>query len=145
VILDWFSTGRVRRGESLLFEEYESATVIVSGDGPTVYDRFVLRPGDEEYRALGRLESHTVSACLHLVHNRSEVPKAVVEAVAGVLIDETILAGVSAFDAGGLVVRVMGPAIPPVQKALIRVIGTIRRMLLAVDDEGLFKRLFGAL
>jgi urease accessory protein len=145
LILDWFSTGRVRRGESLLFEEYDSATVIVSGNGPVVYDRFVLRPGSEEYRALGRLESHTVSACLYLIHDRSDVPKAVVEAITDALFDETILAGVSTIDAGGLVVRVMGPAIPAVQKTLISVIGTIRRMLLAVDDEGLLRRLLGAL
>ncbi|MGD0231432.1 MAG: urease accessory protein UreD [Syntrophorhabdales bacterium] len=128
-----------------MFDEYDSATVIISGDGPVVYDRFVLRPGSEEYRALGRLESHTVSACLYLICGRSEVPKAVVETIADALFDETILAGVSAIDAGGLVVRVMGPAIPAVQKTLLYVIGTIRRMLLAVDGEGLLARLFGAL
>jgi urease accessory protein len=145
LILDWFSSGRVRRGESLLFDEYDSATIIVSGNGPVVYDRFALRPASEEYRALGRLESHTVSACLYLIHDRSDVPKAVLGAITDALFDETILAGVSVIDAGGVVVRVMGPAIPAVQKTLIRVIGTIRRMLLAVDDEELFGRLLGAL
>ena len=145
LVLDWFSTGRTRRGESLLFDEYDSATLIMSGDGPVVYDRFILRPGRDEYRALGRLESHAVSACLYLIHDRSETPKAVVETVADALSNEVILAGTSAIDAGGLVVRVMGPAIPAVKKALVRVIEIVRRMLFAADDEGLFRRLLGAL
>ncbi len=145
LILDWFSTGRVARGESLLFDEYDNATVILSGEEPVVYDRFVLHPGREEYKALGRLESHTVSACLYLIHGRSDVPKAFVGAVADALSDKIVLSGVSTIDAGGLVVRVMGPAIPPVQKALVRVIEIVRKTLFAADDEGLLKRLFGAL
>jgi urease accessory protein len=145
LILDWFATGRVRRGESLLFNEYDNTTIVLSAGEPIVYDRFVLRPGKDEYRAVGRLESHTVSACLYLIHDGSKKAKAVVEAVADTLFDDTILAGTSPIDAGGLVVRVLGQAVPPVQKALVRVIAIIRKLLFATEDEGLFERLIGAL
>jgi urease accessory protein UreH len=128
-----------------LFDEYDNATIVLSAGEPIVYDRFVLRPGKDEYRAVGRLESHTVSACLYLIHGGSEKAKAVVEAVAHTLFDDTILAGTSAIDAGGLVVRVLGQAVPPVQKALVCVIATIRKLLFAAEDQGLLERLIGAL
>lgn len=145
LILDWFSTGRVRRGESLSFDEYDNATTILSADEPLVHDRFVLRPGNEEYGTPGRLESHTVSACLYLIHGSSDIPKALARAVSDTLLDDTILAGASTIDGGGLVVRVMGHTVPPVQKALVRVIGMVRRTLFSADDEGLVKRLLGVL
>jgi urease accessory protein UreH len=145
LILDWFSTGRVKRGESFLFGEYDNTTIVLSAGEPIVYDRFVLRPVSDDYRTAGRLESHTVSACLYLIRDGSDVPKDVVEAVADTLFDGTILAGTSAIDTCGLVVRVLGPAVPPVQKCLIRVIATIRKLLFAAEDDGLLERLIGAL
>ena len=128
-----------------MFNEYDNTTIILSADEPIVYDRFVLRPGNDEYRAVGRLESHTVSACLYLIHGGSEVAKAVVEAVADTLFDDTILAGTSAIDAGGLVVRVAGAGCTSGPKSLVRVIAIIRKLLFAAEDEGLLERLIGAL
>jgi len=69
--LDWFSTGRISRGENLAFEEYENSTMVICGGKPIVFDRFVLRPQDEDYSALGRMESYTVSALLSSGTRRS--------------------------------------------------------------------------
>lgn len=145
LVLDWFTTGRTGRGESLAFDEYDNSTVLVCEGEPVVCDRFILRPKDEEYRALGRLESSTVSASLYLMHNRSDLPKTLVAGVREALGEETSLAGVSTIGSKGLTVRVMGQAMPPVQKSVVRVIKVIRRMVLAIEHEEIPDRLLNAL
>ena len=141
VLLDWFTTGRTSRGESLKFDEYESSTLFLSGDEPVIYERFVLNPRDEEYRSLGLLGSCTVSACLYIVCDRSGPVKDLLKSVREALSGESTLSDVSSVDSRGLAVRVMGQGVPDVQRELIRVIGVIRRILLRVDDDELLHRM----
>jgi len=145
LVLDWFATGRTNRGESLAFEEYDSLTALFSGDEPVVYDRFLLCPKEEDYRAPGRLESHTVSASLYLMHTRPELRKGLVESLRKILAEDAVLSGVSAIDPRALVVRVMGQTMPPVQETVLRVIGLIRRMVFGVGPQGVVDRLLKAL
>ncbi len=145
LLLDWFTTGRISRGESLAFDAYDSLTEIYSGGGAVVRDRFVLRPKEEDYRALGRLESYDVSASMYLVHNRPEVSQVLVQSVREAADDAALLCGASAVDPGRIVVRMMGRSVPPVQRAVAGVLGIVRRTLLGIEDEELFDRLFYAL
>ena len=145
LVLDWFATGRTNRGETLRFEEYDNLMVLLSGDEPVVYERFVLHPKEEEYAVLGRLESHTVSASLYLMHSRPDLSKILEERMGEALGEQGVLSGVSTIGSGGLAVRVMGHAMPPVQKSVANAIRLIRRMVFGVDHDEIVDRLLGTL
>ncbi len=140
IVLDWFSTGRIGYGEHFAFDEYDNATMIVCGGRPLVFDRFVLRPHDEDCSALGRMESYTVSAFLCLIRVSPNLPKFPLDDIRALQCGEDALCGVSTLAAGGLAVRIMGRNIPAVQKVLFRVIGLIRRGLWAVEDDHTLQR-----
>ena len=145
LVLDWFSTGRVSRGENLAFEEYDNSTIVRCNEEPIIFDRFVLRPADEDYRVSGRLESYTVSAFLCFIHNGPHLPKLLLPGIRDLIQGGDVLAGASTIETNGLVVRVMGGNVPSVQKVLVRVIRFIRRSLLGIEDHSIPDRLLGAL
>jgi urease accessory protein len=145
LVVDWFSTGRVDRGESLAFKEYDNSTIVVCNEKPIIFDRFVLRPMDEDYSVSGLLESYTVSAFLYFIHDGSHLPKPLLPGIRGLMQDGDVIAGVSTLDASGLVARVMGRNVPSVQKVLIRVIRFIRRSVLGIEDGRILDRLLGTL
>ncbi len=141
LLVDWFSTGRVSRGESLAFEEYDNSTVVACDGEPIIFDRFVLLPADEDYSVSGRLESYTLSACLYFINGGSPLPKPLMESIRGLARDGDVLAGVSTLDTDGLVMRIMGRNVPSVQKVLVRVIGLIRRSVLDIENDRILDRL----
>lgn len=145
LVLDWFSTGRVSRGENLTFDEYDGSTIVRCNEEPIIFDRFVLRPADEDYQVSGRLESYTVSAFLCFIHNGPYLPKLLLPGIRDLMQDGDVLAGASTIETNGLVVRVMGGNVPSVQKVLVRIIRFIRRSLLGIEDHSIPDRLFGAL
>jgi urease accessory protein len=145
LVLDWFSTGRVSRGESLAFEEYDNSTIVMCDERPFIFDRFALRPTDEDYPVSGRLESYTVSAFLYFVGDGSHLPKPLLEGIRDLMQDGDVLAGASTIETSGLVVRVMGKNVPSVQKVLVRIIRFIRKSVLETADDRILNRLLGTL
>ncbi len=140
IVLDWFSTGRISHGEHFAFDEYDNATMITREGRPLVFDRFVLRPHDEDCSALGRMESYTVSAFLCLIHGGLDFPKSLIEDIRALPWGEDGLGGVTTLAAGGCAVRIVGRSIPAVQKILFRVIGLMRKGLPIIEDDHTLKR-----
>jgi urease accessory protein len=138
--LDWFSTGRISRGENLAFEEYDNSTMVICKGKPIVFDRFVLRPQDEDYSALGRMESYTVSALLCLVHGGPGLSKSFLEGMRDLFQDKAAVGGLSALSASALTARILGANIPSVQKPLFQLIGFIRKNLLGIVDNSFLYR-----
>jgi len=109
LISDSFTTGRLARGEHLMFDEYDSSLEIDFDGEPLVYDRFILKPKEIDCGGIGLLESHCIVSSLYLIFEDREEEQPLIESLRGLLDrSEGVVGGVSSLRSRGLVIRLLG-------------------------------------
>ena len=109
LILDFFTTGRLARGEHLQFQEYRSFMEIDYRGELILSDRFSLEPLDMDYSSLGFLESCSAVAVLYTIFDNPPLDSLIIhdlrKAIQGM---KNVVGGVSTLPSKGVIVRLLG-------------------------------------
>jgi len=135
LILDFFTTGRLGRGENLQFSEYRSSFEAEYGEDLIVCERMLLKPRDVDYRLLGFLESGCAAAALYFIFDNPDAEKRLVEDLYAMIQGMgEVIAGVSSLPSKGVVVRLLGKKTRFVEKAILEIWCVARKAILATDS-----------
>ena len=138
LFLDAFTTGRTARHEHLGFREYRNATEITYCGEPAVTDRFVLEPANEDYGALGFLETYTVSAALYILFGDSSLVGPLLSLIEKCLnMSHNVAGGISALPLNGVAARILGESVQPVENMVFRLLSMSRKLLYRMDSAAL--------
>ncbi len=130
-ILDFFTPGRVARGEYMLFREYSSLTGVEYCGEPVLTERVVLRPGAVGYGGPGFLESSTAMAVIYLVFDNPSAERGLVSALHAMASGmEGVYGGVSTLPSRGVVIRLLGEGVRFVEKAILEIWSAARKTIL---------------
>ena len=142
LILDFFTTGRLGRGENLEFSEYRSSFEVEYGEDLIVSERMLLKPRDVDYRLLGFLESGCAAATLYFIFDNPDAEERLVEDLHLVIQGMgEVIAGVSSLPSKGVVVRLLGKATRFIERAVLEIWGIARKIILAMDSYAPIVRL----
>ncbi|NOZ67906.1 MAG: hypothetical protein GXP46_01345, partial [Deferribacteres bacterium] len=130
-VLDFFTPGRVARGEYLLFGEYRSVTEIEYCGELVMSERVVLRPGAARCSGMGFLESSTAMAVIYLVFDNPSVERPLAGALHAMLDGmEGVYGGASTLPSKGVGVRLLGKGVRFVEKAILEVWSAARKSVI---------------
>ena len=142
LILDFFTTGRLGRGENLQFSEYRSSFEVEYGEDLIVSERMLLKPKDVDYRLLGFLESGCAVAALYFIFDNPDAEKRLVEDLYSVIQGMgEVIAGVSSLPSKGVVVRLLGKATRFIERAVLEIWSIVRKKILATESYSPIHRL----
>lgn len=142
LILDFFTTGRLARGEHLQFEEYRSHTEVEYCGELMLSDRFSLNPSDTDYSSLGFLESFSAAAVLYIIFDNPPLEAPLIndlrQIIQGV---KNVVGGVSILPSKGVVVRLMGNSTSFIEKTVFQIWSVARKQILSLDSYSPMARL----
>ena len=122
ILLDFFTTGRLARGEHLQFDQYKSIMEINYCAEPILFQKATLKPHDTDYGGLGFLESFVAAASVYLIFDNPRIEKDLLNILqAGVGDLSGVLGGVSMLPSKGVIVRLLGNGTRSIEKAVIEI------------------------
>jgi len=133
-ILDFFTPGRVARGEYMLFREYRSITEIEYCGELILSERVVLRPETAGYGGTGFLESSTAMAAIYLVFDNPSIERPLAGALHAMLDGmEGVYGGASALPSRGVSVRLLGEGVRFAEKAILEIWSAARKSVMGTE------------
>jgi len=141
-LLDSFTSGRVARGEHILFREYKAATIIESEGRRLVTERVLLRPDSMDYSAIGLFESYSAAVVIYMIPGTSLLKERLAETLNLLHNSEkNLISGVSALPYDGVIVRLLCSGTVPLEKAAVSVWSVWRREILGCEAPAAYLRL----
>lgn len=142
LILDFFTTGRLARGEHLQFSEYRSGIEVEYCEELILSERMLLKPGDVDYRLLGFLESGCAAAALYFIFDNPLAEKRLVDDLYSLIQGmEDVIGGVSTMPSKGVIVRLLGNGTRFIEKAVLEIWSLARKRILATESYSPIARL----
>jgi len=130
-VIDFFTTGRLARGEHLQFDRYSSIMEINYCGEPILFEKATLKPLDTDYGGLGFLESFVAAASIYLIFDNPRVEKDLLDILrAGVGDLSGVLGGVSALPSKGLIIRLLGSRTLFIERAVLEIWSVARKHVL---------------
>ncbi len=134
LLLDFMTTGRVARGEHLLFSEYRSTWEVIVGGELVLCDRAVLQPAREDYGALGLWEGNCALATLYFIFHDPSAAEGLVENLRGAINHgRGLTGGVSTLPSHGIAVRMLAPTARLLEKS-VRALWLLARKRILPDS-----------
>ena len=130
-VIDFFTTGRLARGEHLQFYRYSSILEINYCGEPILFEKATLKPLDTDYGGLGFLESFVAAASIYLIFDNPRIEKDLLNILrAGVGDLSGVLGGVSALPSKGLIIRLLGNGTRSIERAILEIWSVARKHIL---------------
>jgi urease accessory protein len=121
-VLDFFTTGRLARGEHLQFDQYSSITEINYCGEPILFEKATLKPLDTDYGDLGLLESFVAAASVYLIFDNPRIEKDLLNILrAGVGDLSGVMGGASTLPSKGVIVRLLGSRTRFIERAILEI------------------------
>ena len=121
-VLDFFTTGRLARGEHLQFDQYSSIMEINYCEEPILFEKATLKPLETDYSGFGFLESFVAAASVYLIFDNPGIEKDLLNILrAGVGGLSGVLEGVSRLPSKGVIVRLLGNGTRSIERAVIEI------------------------
>ena len=131
ILLDFFTTGRLARGEHLQFDQYSSTMEINYFEESILFEKAILKPLDTDYGSFGFLESFVAAASLYLIFDNPRIEKDLLDilrAEVGHL--SGVLGGVSTLPSKGAIVRLLGDGTRSIERAILKMWSVAREHIL---------------
>ena len=130
-LIDFFTTGRLARGEHLQFDQYSSIMEVDHCGEPILFEKATLIPLDTDYGGIGFLESFAAAASVYLIFDNPRIEKNLLNILrAGVGDLSGVLGGVSTLPSKGVIVRLLGNGTRSIERALIEIWSVAREHIL---------------
>ena len=131
ILLDFFTTGRIARGEHLQFDQYSSIVEINYFEEPILFDKSILKPLDTDYGSFGFLESFGAVASVYLVFDDPRVERDLLASLRKLLENlDGVIGVVSTLPSKGLIIRLLGAETRFTERAVLEIWSVARKHIL---------------
>jgi len=141
ILLDFFTTGRLARGEQLQFDRYSSVLEINYCGEPILFDKATLKPLDRDYGSFGFLESFVAAASVYLVFDNPQVEGDLLVSLRKLLENlDGVIGGVSTLPSKGLIIRLLGAGTRFTERAILEIWSVARKHILGRESFSQLRR-----
>lgn len=131
LLIDFFTTGRLARGEHLQFDQYTNLMEVEYCGELILFEKATLIPLDTDYGGFGFLESFAAAASVYLIFNNPQVEGGLLTGLR-TLVDnlDCVIGGVSTLPSKGLIIRLLGSRTRFIERAILEIWSVARKHIL---------------
>ena len=134
-LIDFFTTGRLARGEHLQFDQYTNLMEVEYCGELILFEKATLIPLDTDYGGFGFLESFVAAASVYLIFDNPQVEGDLLTGLR-TLVDnlDCVIGGVSTLPSKGLIIRLLGSRTRFIERAILEIWSVARKHILGIKS-----------